>query len=181
MKKIITLFTLIALICLFSMGNTGCETQTSSNDGTLSRQEEQSKIAKNLSDKYKIPVINDSLEIENIIRRAKFINQKNRISYLYLLTENGQLIREEQVLGKISSLNSYMTPMEEYKNISGVKTTAESYLQYSAPDIDGSYGENAGGIFWFTPDGVYREWDGRRLFSSERLSFEVKPILTESK
>ncbi len=129
----------------------------------------------------KLPQITRSLERENIKRRIEFINQPDRIGYVYLLSEYGQLIREVQVLGKVSSLNSYLTPMEEVHLIE--HDTGEFYgetpVVVSSPDLDGTYGENADGIFWFTPDGVYQEWSGLYLYSSERLSFTTKPILVD--
>ena len=38
-------------------------------------------------------------------------------------------------------------------------------------DVDGSYGENDFGIFFFTPDGKYVEWTGTYLYSD--IPFEV--------
>ena len=38
-------------------------------------------------------------------------------------------------------------------------------------DVDGSYGENDSGIFFFTPDGKYIEWTGTYLYSD--IPFEV--------
>lgn len=44
-------------------------------------------------------------------------------------------------------------------------------------DVDGSYGENDNGIFFFTPDGKYIEWTGEYLYSD--LPFEVSnPVVT---
>ena len=44
-------------------------------------------------------------------------------------------------------------------------------------DIDGSYGENDNGIFFFTPDGKYVEWTGEYLFSD--IPFEVdSPVVS---
>lgn len=43
-------------------------------------------------------------------------------------------------------------------------------------DVDGSYGENDVGIFFFTVDGKYVEWDGTYLYSD--IPFIVNdPIL----
>ena len=43
-------------------------------------------------------------------------------------------------------------------------------------DVDGSYGENDAGIFFFTPDGKYIEWTGTYLYSD--IPFIVEdPVL----
>ena len=42
-------------------------------------------------------------------------------------------------------------------------------------DVDGSYGENDNGIFFFTPDGKYIEWTGIYLYSD--IPFEVQSTL----
>ena len=39
-------------------------------------------------------------------------------------------------------------------------------------DVDGSYGENDTGIFFFTTDGKYVEWTGTYLYSD--IPFEIK-------
>jgi hypothetical protein len=177
MKKVLGIVLLICMYFLFA-ANTGCEFEREVNSvekAALANEEAINNIITNDS----LPSITRSLERENIKRRIEFINQPDRIGYLYLLTENGQLIREVQVLGKASSLNSYLTPMEEltYGRVNGYG--GELYVAEAA-DLDGTWGENAEGIFWFTPDGVYQEWIGLYLYSSERLTFETKPILVEA-
>ena len=47
------------------------------------------------------------------------------------------------------------------------------------PDVDGSYGENDTGIFFFTPDGKYIEWTGTYLYSD--IPFEVKDTVVTYK
>lgn len=43
-------------------------------------------------------------------------------------------------------------------------------------DVDGSYGVNVDGVFWFTVDGHYMEWSGKYLYSD--IPFEVtEPVL----
>jgi len=127
-----------------------------------------------------VPTLRISMDYENVKRRALYLNQANVLGYLYLLTENGQLVRESQVLGKVTSLNTYITPMEEIRKVQHKGDSSwgtETPVVVSAPDIDGTYGDNIQGIFWFTPDGVYQEWNGKYLFSSERLSFSSTPVL----
>lgn len=129
-----------------------------------------------------LPEISVSLERENLKRRAEFINQADRIGYLYLLSDNGQLIKEVQVLGKVSSLNSYLTPMEDIQIVrheGDGSLSMETPVTTQAADIDGTWGENAAGIFWFDADGIYQEWSGMYFYSAERQSFTTQPILVE--
>ena len=86
-----------------------------------------------------------------------------------LITDSGAVVGNFVVDGKVSSLNSFLTPDSEYyeMNYGGEWTEYNNWL----PDIDGSYGENDSGIFFFTPDGKYIEWTGTYLYSD--IPFEV--------
>lgn len=159
------------LLATLAMGIlTGCSGKIS-RSLQYEQKENNAEIVQRLIETTPIPKIERSLERENVARRITFINNADRVGYLYLITNNGQLINEVQVKGKVSSLNSYLTPMNE------------SYGSYGAvvdsADVDGTWGENDAGIFWFTPDGVYQEWTGLYMYSSERMSFQSQPILTE--
>lgn len=73
--------------------------------------------------------------------------------------------------GKVSSLNSFLTPsnIDTYYTQGAVITTEMA-------DVDGSYGENDNGIFFFTPNGNYIEWTGEYLYSD--IPFEIdNPIV----
>lgn len=111
-----------------------------------------------------------SLERYNLIRRAYWVNGQREkanalvcqvekpLGYVILLTESGSVVGKFTVDGKVTSLNSYLTPDT---------TAGGSWLA----DVDGSYGENDNGIFFFTPDGKYVEWSGIYLYSD--IPFEV--------
>ena len=45
------------------------------------------------------------------------------------------------------------------------------------PDVDGSYGENDSGIFFFTVDGNYVEWTGDYLYSDIPVDI-ANPVVT---
>ena len=63
----------------------------------------------------------------------------------------------------MSSLNSFLTPDSEYYEID---TDSRAYGDNKwLADVDGSYGENDNGVFFFTPDGKYIEWTGIYLYS----------------
>ncbi len=111
--------------------------------------------------------ISYSLERYNLIRRAYWVNGLKEkamavarpaevpMGYCVLFTESGNVIGQFTVDGKVTSLNSYLTP----------STTNSGYKEL--PDVDGAYGENDIGIFFFTPDWRYIEWDAHYLYSDE--------------
>lgn len=76
-------------------------------------------------------------------------------------------------------MNSFLTPDSEYyeKDMdwsNGDSTTTRAVDRYSnkwIADVDGSYGANDNGIFFFTPDGKYVEWTGTYLYSD--IPFEI--------
>lgn len=127
--------------------------------------------ANNLQTKQPTPTdIDYSLERYNLIRRAYWVNGQREkamsvpcavtkpLGYIVMFTESGSVVGSFVVDGKVSSLNSYLTPDSEYYSYEG------RYIEWLA-DVDGSYGENDAGIFFFTPDGKYIEWTGIYLYS----------------
>jgi hypothetical protein len=124
--------------------------------------------------------IDYSLERYNLTRRAYWVNGQREkanaltcpivkpLGYVVLLTESGSVVAKFTVDGKVSSLNSFLTPDSEYYEEGGGDWGFENKW---LADVDGSYGENDNGIFFFTPDGKYVEWSGIYLYSD--IPFEV--------
>lgn len=174
MKKFICLVAVIAIV--LSVCLTGCGDP----NGRTADLNNTKVVASNLQSNQPTPTdIEYSLERYNLIRRAYWVNGQREkanalpcsivkpLGYIVLFTENGGAVGSFVVDGKVSSLNSFLTPdSEEY---------ASSYSEWIA-DVDGSYGENDNGIFFFTPDGKYIEWTGTYLYSD--IPFEVDdPII----
>ena len=175
MKRILIVLMSLVLI----IGLVGCDIPEREKDATEKAAIANEKAVSNLISSDDLPKITKSLERENIKRRVEFVNQPDRIGYLYLLSDNGQLIKEVQILGKASSLNNYITPMEELTIGRVEGYGSETYIA-EAPDLDGTWGTRPEGIFWFTPDGVYQEYTGKYLYSAERLTFTTQPLLIEN-
>lgn len=168
MKKIVSM--LLMMVLAISV-LTGCS------DTDKARQLE---VAANLEEAQQTPTdIDYSLERYNLIRRAYWVNGQREkalalpcsiekpLGYVILITDNGAILGNFVVDGKVSSLNSFLTPDTTYPNSTGANCLA---------DVDGSYGENDAGIFFFTPDGKYIEWTGTYLYSD--IPFEVEqPVL----
>ena len=168
MKKVVSMLLMMVWV-IFVL--TGC----SETDSTRQRE-----IAKKLEESQPTPTdIDYSLERYNLIRRAYWVNGQREkalsypcpvekpLGYIILITDNGAILGNFVVDGKVSSLNSFLTPDTTYPNYESSRWLA---------DVDGSYGENDSGIFFFTPDGKYIEWTGTYLYSD--IPFEVEqPVL----
>lgn len=177
MKKFICI--LMAIVALFALA--GCGTADAASYGSYNDAENTQITAANLQYNQPTPTdIDYSLERYNLIRRAYWVNGQREkanalvcqiekpMGYVILLTESGSVVGKFTVDGKVSSLNSFLTPDSEYYEYSGGEyRTKNNWIA----DVDGSYGENDTGIFFFTPDGKYVEWSGIYLYSD--IPFEV--------
>lgn len=193
MKKTLIL---IGILIIGLLGLTGCDGATETTQDIKSTL----NIGDKLTNNQPTPTdIDYSLERYNLIRRAYWVNGQREkanalvcevekpLGYIALFLENGTCAGKFIVDGKVTSLNSFLTPDSEYyeKNTgyrSGYTETTPSVYDYSnkwLPDVDGSYGENDNGIFFFTPDGKYIEWTGTYLYSD--IPFEVKDTVVTYK
>lgn len=160
----------------------GCESTPVSED-TKNTME----VADTLSANQPTPTdIDYSLERYNLIRRAYWVNGQREkanalvcevdkpLGYIVLFTESGSTVGRFIVDGKVSSLNSYLTPESMYYECAGDHCDSDGLKGYEnewVADVDGSFGENDSGIFFFTPDGKYVEWTGTYLYSD--IPFEI--------
>ena len=178
MKRLILPVLLLAVIAL-----AGC-TPTQGTQSIESQATERNQ--KQLREKYPVPELDHSLELENLNKRLEFVNDSGRTSYVYLI-DYGKIMAFYAIKGKVSSLNSFSTTSEqlvdEYGRLcgtiepnSGVRVGGPCYTTES-PDLDGSYGDNGDGIFFFTTDGVYVEWKGDYMLASEPLKITTPPEL----
>ena len=192
MKKFISL--ILALVCLMACLTGYAEVEKS---GAQVDKEATIEIANTLQENQPTPTdIDYSLERYNLTRRAYWVNGQREkaaavicpvekpLGYIVLFTESGSVIGRFVVDGKVSSLNSFLTPDSEYyeKNTSyrsgntATSYSVDDYVNKWLADVDGSYGENDTGFFFFTPDGKYIEWTGTYLYSD--IPFEVSdPIV----
>ena len=180
----------LALSCL-----TGCgfDYEVPKEQGSKADITSTIETANDLQTKQPTPSdIDFSLERYNLIRRAYWVNGQREkaaavicqvekpLGYIVLFTESGSVVGRFVVDGKVSSLNSFLTPDSEYyekdlnmpnNELTYSERVVERYSNHWLADVDGSYGENDNGIFFFTPDGKYVEWTGVYLYSD--IPFEV--------
>ena len=175
MKKISALILAVAMLCCVLAG---CDEAVVS--GTKQNINDTKAVTDQLTSSQQTPTdIDYSLERYNLIRRTYWVNgQRERantlvcpiekpLGYIVLFTESGSVVGRFIVDGKVSCLNSFLSPnyVESYYSSGGVINT-------ELADVDGSYGENDAGIFFFTTDGKYVEWTGTYLYSD--IPFEVE-------
>ena len=137
------------------------------------------QVQKNLVNSVPIPTITTSSERKNVAKRAEIFNTEDKISYIYLVNY-GRVMAFFTVKGKVSSLQSYMTPEQRLVRGNGEKCDSYSSLNcfvVDAPDIDGTYGANVEGIFFFTTEGAYVEWKGDYMMSDQPLKLTTQPEL----
>lgn len=176
MKKFIACLLVFVVVCM-----AGCEANGSYSDSMNTRA-----AASTLQENQPTPTdIDYSLERYNLIRRAYWVNGQREkaiqfpcqiekpLGYIVLFTESGGVVGRFIVDGKVSSLNSYLTPDSE-------KYSSKYETDWIA-DIDGSYGKNDNGIFFFTPDGKYIEWTGIYLYSDIPFEVDTPSIVVDGK
>ena len=191
-KKVTKLICVLMCLILLEGCLWGCTETTTAAGGSEQDKENTMDAADVLQTNQPTPTdINYSLERYNLIRRAYWVNGQREkantlicevekpLGYVVLISGN-TIIGSFVVDGKVSSLNSYLTPDSEWYE-QCYWSDGDSYCGANdwIADVDGSYGENDAGIFFFTPDGKYIEWTGTYLYSD--IPFIVDdPVLTIS-
>lgn len=162
------------LSCLFLVG-CGSRTVVVTGDSTMEEMEQTEKNQAKLAKATPPPQFDYSLERENLVRKLKTWNVRNKVSYIYLLSNDGNVIANYVVHGKVSSLNSFLTTPQQVVSIPN--RALQGYTQHvlPSPDFDGSYGDNPKGIFFFTTSEAYVEWTGQYLLSDQPLKI-TSPI-----
>ena len=168
-KRIIALICAVTMLLLLATVLTGCE-----EDGAYYDNQNTKAAANTLQTNQ--PTTTDIefyIQRYNLIRRAYYLNgqeEKSRnvpcevekpLGYIYLFLDGVGCVARDTVDGQVTPLTTYLTPDSEY-----YATGYTDNIEW-LPDIDGTYGENNEGIFYFTVDGSYKEWNGIYFYSSE--------------
>lgn len=165
---------IITILIIVTILLTGCDAFRDMTPAAQQNVADTQTATENILANQKTPTdINFSLERYNLIKRAYWVNGQRQkadavpcnverpIGYVTLIAGN-TILCEYTVDGKISSLNSYLSADSEYYEKNGA---SGSYYNRWLADVDGSYGTNVDGIFWFDCNGCYHEWNGTYLYS----------------
>jgi len=179
----------IALMCVFVLllAATGCTRETRGSSGET--QSTEAKLTESnqqrLISRTPPPQLDKSLERENLVRRLNFLNDEQKIFYVYLVSY-GKVMAYYTAKGKVSSVNSKLTTGEQVLDSSyllyngGMGTNRLGAVVVESPALDGSYGTNGDAVFFFTTEDIYVEWNGEYMVSSEPLDLATPPILVRT-
>jgi hypothetical protein len=167
MKLLHCLFTVIILESAW-----GCEPTPSKPPSQVVEAKRTEANQQRLAQSVPLPILQTSLERKNLARRLERLNTESLISYIYLISQTGKLMAFYTVDGKVTSLNAYLTAdYVQTRHYEG------AVVETQLPDLDGAYGKNPDGIFFFTTEGVYVEWFGSYLWSDQPLKLTQQPEL----
>ncbi len=203
MKK--TIFTIISVMFVATFALSACALFESSSDKTqaaLNNDKQSATIAAGeiVANQPAPTDLNYSLERYNLIKRAYWVNGQREkamslpcaadrpLGYITLFSDSGAVVHQFIVDGKVSSLGSYLFPSYESTDNDGRHVgeqtrdnDEDAVYQNEVPGIDGAYGSNVTGIFFFTPDGKYVEWTGQFLYSDIPFETEAPVLKVEEK
>lgn len=129
-------------------------------------------------------VMEDSLERQNLIQRYQYLNDRNNVHHVYLMSNDGKVVSYFVAQGKVSSVNSKLTNdvqivasptcrKDQGNHGGGDDDPGNCYFKVESPQMDGSYGTNGDAIFFFTTDGKYVEWNGKYVVSEQPLNIQT--------
>lgn len=130
---------------------TGCAIKPSAQYQAIQAQRQTATTAINT---IPIPSVSYFQERRTIARWTERWDRPSVPTFVYLFNY-GVCIGYYVADGKPASTRSYLMPEETVGGGSG-----SGYYTTSAPDIDGTYGDNNPGIRFFTAEGVAVEWGG---------------------
>jgi hypothetical protein len=171
-KYLILLFLPFVLIAASCSGEDEASTQEKSQNIT----EEYSQAAEKAVP-YPLEEMEEGGWLERMNLRERHIrySDPNKISYIYLFSDQGQLMANYTVKGKVSNTSSQMTTATQLVDSCG--SGCKSLIGIEAPMDDGTWGPSEDAIFFFTTDGVMIQWPGEYVLADAPLDLTTQPVL----
>jgi hypothetical protein len=113
----------------------------------------------------------ENAEIDNIKHRLELTSKPGAIGYIVLLNQMGQPIAYDTVKGKITSSGKRLT-----RPFDGVGNDTRP-----APSDEGTWGNSDPYIYYWTANGVYRQWSGLYLYSDQPIRLSQPTLVVETK
>lgn len=131
-----------------------------------------------------LPALNSSLERKNIKKRLESFSDENKVSYIYLVSY-GRVMAFYTVKGKITSGSKRLTSGQLLADSCGsliqpgqdTPCGQNPGAVIQAPELDGTYGDSAPYIYFWTTDGIYVQWNGEYMMADQPLKITTQPEL----
>lgn len=169
-----------ATVALLFFGGVACSSSDNSPQSQGQAQTETAFKAQSKAEPYPADKLTDSLERKNLAERLLRYNNPSKISYVYLMSNQGTIVTYFTIKGKVSSNDSQMTTSQLVDKYCYSGGNCD-YVANPAPGDDGSYGANEPGIFFFTTDNVMVTWSGLYLMSDAPLKVNNATLPVEYK
>ena len=120
----------------------------------------------------------DNAEIDNIKNRVELTSKPGLLGYVVLFNESGQPIMYEGVRGKVTSGSKRLTAADRTQQVStGGNNGGQHSVVRQAPSDEGTYGSSNPYVFYWNTDGVYRQWSGHYLYSTQPMRLTIQPLV----
>lgn len=182
-KKFLALVFGILLAAALPLMADSCS-QTNSSDQSQAQQQAQNNTANDKLHKAEpYPIMTDSQELHNQREWYLRLNDPHKVAYIYLITKNGSIFAEYQIIAKCSSTNSQYSAPDTVVN-GGAIVGSSTYTPITVPAAqpDGSYGQNEQAVFCFLNDSKHtmiefsESWD--YLWSETQLNLTSAPVIS---
>lgn len=175
-KKYLILPVLFACIGLFAGACSSGPKEDSAQGATQKVTEEYSKAAVEAVP-YPLEEMKDGGWLERMNLRERLIrySDSSKISYIYLFSDQGQLMANYTVKGKVSNASSQMTTAQTVDDYCGSGNYCP--MAIDAPMDDGTWGPSEDAIFFYTTDGVMIQTPWNYILSDAPLDLTTQPLL----
>lgn len=175
------------IICLLSFSFMGCleDTPQSSGQQQLSKEDNLNLLYQ----KVPTPKVVTAQERKLVAKRVQIFDKDNKLGYVYVFISGVSTpLGYYTVFGKVASLNSFLVPQQRitdeavvkyYDGSTNVRHVGGWYVLDDA-DLDGTYGNNIEGVFFFTDSNTYVELPTNGclsyLYSDQPLPIKVPKL-----
>lgn len=185
-KKFLAALVSIVLVVALSLIFASCSDTGGVNQSQAHQQQQNNTANDRLHKAEPYPVMTDSQELHNQREWYLRLNDPHKVAYIYLVTKNGSIFAEYQIIAKCSSTNSqYSAPatvVDGNAIISNGGSSTYNPQVVPAAQPDGSYGQNEQAVFCFLNDAKHtmiefsESWD--YLWSETQLNLTSAPVIS---
>ncbi len=130
----------LASIGLFTMGNTGCDDQSSRQQMAQERESNTDSAIASVP----VPKIHNYAAREAVARQVKRMDQVGKLYYIYLMSQNGSIIGYYISETRPISVCAALTPVDDVQ-----QSSSGSLAVTKAPGLQGTYGGSDCGRYFF--------------------------------